>query len=385
MRARRFAVLWVLMALMVCLGVLPCAAQEGNADAFTSLPPEYEDMLRSLPDAVRASLPEGVLSTDPGEAAAAMEQFLTPASLLRYLIRLLLADVSLPLSLLLGVCGVLVLRAVMDCMATGIGGGMSEGFSLLCRLCFCLLLVKHALSVLQQIRTFFDALHQLTLSYLPLMSAMYLSGGNVAVATVNQGTLIFSNALVSLLGGESVVPMVAFCLSLMALGTVDGTLAARMSHISGKIKKWYTTALALTMLLLGSVLAAQTTLAARADSLAFKTVRFVVSSNIPFVGGGVAEMMRSASTGISWLRSLVGIGGVVLLLALLLPSVCRVLLCRLVCTLGADVAAWLGCGEEGRLLGEIGGLYGYLIAVISLSCMTFFFSLILLLQCATAF
>ena len=94
MRARRFAVLWVLMALMVCLGVLPCAAQEGNADAFTSLPPEYEDMLRSLPDAVRASLPEGVLSTDPGEAAAAMEQFLTPASLLRYLIRLLLADIS---------------------------------------------------------------------------------------------------------------------------------------------------------------------------------------------------------------------------------------------------------------------------------------------------
>ena len=385
MTARRVAVFLLLMGLMACLGVLPCAAQNGDADAFTSLPPEYEDMLRSLPEAIRSSLPENVLSSDPGEVASAIEQFLTPASLLRYLVELLFSDVSVPLSLLLGVCGVLVLRAVMDCMAAGLGGGMSEGFSLLCRLCFCLLLVRHALSVLQQVRVFFDALRQLTLSYLPLMSAMYLSGGNVAVATVNQSTVIFSNALVSLLGGESVVPMVAFCLSLMALGTVDGSLGARMSHISGKIKKWYTTALALTMLLLGSVLAAQTTLAARADSLAFKTVRFVVSSNIPFVGGGVAEMMRSAATGILWLRSLVGIGGVLMLLALLLPTLCRVLLCRLVCTLGADVAAWLGCGEEGRLLGEIGGLYGYLIAIVSLSCMTFFFSLILLLQCATAF
>ena len=91
-------------------------------------------------------------------------------------------------------------------------------------------------------------------------------------------------------------------------------------------------------------------------------------------GGGVAEMLRSAAGGVSWLRSLVGIGGVIMLLALLLPTLGQVLLSRLVCSLGADAAAWRGCGEEGRLLGEIAQLYGFLSAVIALSAVTFFFS-----------
>jgi hypothetical protein len=87
-------------------------------------------------------------------------------------------------------------------------------------------------------------------------------------------------------------------------------------------------------------------------------------------------MLRNAATGVAWLRSLVGIGGVVMLLALLLPMVGRVLICRLVCTLGADAASWLGCPTEGKLLSEVGSIYGYLLAVVSLSSITFFFSLL---------
>jgi hypothetical protein len=167
-------------------------------------------------------------------------------------------------------------------------------------------------------------------------------------------------------------------------GLLDGGVGARLEFLSGKIKKWYTTALALTMLLLGGGMAAQNTLVARADSLGFRTLRFVVSANIPFVGSGVAEMLRNAATGVAWLRSLVGIGGVVMLLALLLPMVGRVLICRLVCTLGADAASWLGCPTEGKLLSEVGSIYGYLLAVVSLSSITFFFSLLLLLGCSAA-
>jgi len=153
--------------------------------------------------------------------------------------------------------------------------------------------------------------------------------------------------------------------------------------VTGKLKKWYTTALGLAMLLLSTALGAQTTLTARADSLAFRTVRFAVSSTIPVVGGGVAEMLRTAATGISWLRGVVGIGGVVLLIWLLLPRLCSILLYRSLFSLAGDVASLLGCPEEGKLLGEVVSLYGYLLAVLSLSVMTFLLSLLLLLKCAS--
>jgi stage III sporulation protein AE len=377
----RKMLIFLVLLLLLCL---PCSAAWEEGYSLQDLPPEYADMLTQLPEAVRSSLPQELFSPNAAEQAEALERFLTPVGVLEYLLEMLLSDLSAPLSCLAGILGVLLLRSLLDCMATGLGSGVSPAFSLLCRLCFCTVLSAQAVTLLSGVCAYFEALGQLIHAYVPLMSAMYLWGGNVAVATVNQSTLIFATSLVSTLGGATVVPLFSICLALTLVGTVEGASGSKTAHISGKLKKWYTTALALTMLLLSAILAAQTTLAARADSLTFKTVRFVVSSNIPLVGGGVAEMLRSAATGVSWLRSLVGVGGVVMLLSLLLPTIARVLLCRWVCTLGADAAAWFGCPEEGRLLSELGGLHGYLLAVVSLCSVTFFFSLILLLQCATA-
>ncbi len=381
---RRFAVATLMILMLVGLTSLTCAAEVTGEDAFFAFPEEYGQMLSSLPDALRSSLPQDVFSADPVEQATALERFLTPSTLLGYLIELLFGNISAPLSLLLGICGVLLLRALINNLSTGLGSEMAATYGLLCRLCFCLVLVEHTFGVLKDVTAYFEALRQLNEAYLPLMGAMYLSGGNVATAAVNQSTLVFSNALVNTLGGESVVPLFSICLALTVGGVLGGEAGVRLSFLGGKLKKWYTTALALTMLLLGAILAAQTTLAAKADSLGFRTVRFVVSSNIPLVGGGISEMLRSAATGVSWLRSLTGIGGVILLLSLLLPTVGRVLLCRWICTLGGEAAAWFGCPEEGALLSEIGSLYGYLLAVVSLCCMTFFFSLIILLRCAAA-
>ena len=99
------------------------------------------------------------------------------------------------------------------------------------------------------------------------------------------------------------------------------------------------------------------------------------------VGGGVAEMLRTASTGVDWLRGIVGIGGILLLIRLLCPALCSLLLYRAVFSLAGDVAALLGCPEEGRLMGEVSSLYGYLLAVLSLCMMTFLVSLLFLLKC----
>jgi stage III sporulation protein AE len=374
-----------MVALWVVAGIVPCHAAQVSDKAFSALPDEYEQMLKELPAAVRESAPPALFASDAEELSRALSAFLSPSALLSHLSALLREGWDLPGTLLLQLFGILLLRALLDCVAAGLGSGMRSTFSLLCRVCLCLAIMQQTVRLLEGVGEYFAALRQMTQAYVPLLSAMYLTGGNVATATVNQSTLLFSTSLVSTLGGASVVPLTSLCLGLTLVGVSDGGMGARLAHVCGKIKRWYTSALALTMLLLSAVLGMQTTLAARGDSLAFKTVRFVVASQIPMVGGGVAEMLRSAAGGVSWLRSLVGIGGVIMLLALLLPTLGQVLLSRLVCSLGADAAAWLGCGEEGRLLGEIAQLYGFLIAVIALSAVTFFFSLVFLAQCAAAF
>jgi hypothetical protein len=119
--------------------------------------------------------------------------------------------------------------------------------------------------------------------------------------------------------------------------------------------------------------------------MGFRTARFALSSSIHVIGGGLSDMLRTAATGVSWLRGVVGLGGVALLLWLLLPHVITLFLTRTIYSLAGDVAVWLGCEDEAKLLGEIAGLFGYMIAVAALCVMTFLLSLLLLLKCGAAF
>lgn len=373
--------LFWLLPLCFALLLLPV-----RADETTVLPPEYTEMLEGLPDALRESLPEEMFTADPTALSSALETLLSPAALLRTVLNTFADRPAFFLNQLLRLLGVLLIRAVWNCFAAHLRASpMTSALRLLCRVVMVLILIGGCLTLLQTVTAFYEDLRALTASFLPLMGAMYAMGGNVSTAVLNESTLILSMSVTEWIGGESIVPFFSLCLSLTLLGVFDGSVAGRMEVLSGKLKKWYTTALSLVMLLLSALLAAQNTLRAKADTLALKTVRFAVSAGIPVVGGGVAEMLRTAGAGLEWMRGLVGLSGILLLLWLLIPVILSILLSRFTYSLAADLGKFLGCDEESRLLGEIAGLYGYLLAVVAVSAMTFFFALLLLMHCAAAY
>ena len=369
------------LALLATLFVLPIGAQESAVDEPT-LPEAYGEMLSNLPDAIKEGLPKGVFSTDAEEVARAWEALSSPRELIFLLLSPWLADWKQYLGLFFCLVGVLLLRGVSNVLIENIRTPvLAGGVKLLCRVSLFGVIFGQAIAGMARVTAFYQDLNTLSSAFLPLMGTMYALGGQVAAAAVNHTTLVLSMSLVQWVGSQSVVPLFSLCLAFGLLGAISGEVAGRMQLLTGKLKKWYTTGLSLVMLVLSASLGAQTTLAARADSLSFRTLRFAVSSTIPMVGGGVAEMLRTASTGVDWLRGIVGIGGILLLIRLLCPALCSLLLYRAVFSLAGDVAAILGCPEEGRLMGEVSSLYGYLLAVLSLCMMTFLFSLLFLLKC----
>ncbi len=343
-------------------------------------------MLDELPDALKQSLPDRLFTSDPEAAAKAWEELSSPRGLFTLLMQSLSEGWQRWLTLLLRLCGILLLRAILN-SGTGLlhTQSLSEGVRLLCRVGLFGLIAGQALESLGQVVAYIQDLQTLSSAFLPLMGAMYAMGGNIGTAVVNHSTLLLSLGLIEWVGGCSVVPLFSLCLAFSLLSAFGGFAAGKIQVVTGKLKKWYTTALALVMLLLNAALGAQTALRAGADSLTFRTVRFAVSSSIPMVGGGIAELLRQAASGVGWLREIVGIGGVLLLCWLLLPCVLSLLLTRLLYGVACDVAAWLGCEEEGKLLGEISGLFGYLLAIVALCSMTFLFASLLLMKCGTAY
>jgi stage III sporulation protein AE len=374
-----------LLGFVLLLTVTAQAAGGDNPETY-ALPEEYKMMLDGLPEALRDSLPEDVFTTDANTAARAWQTLASPEALLRHFLNALGADRQRYLSLIFTLCGVLLLRGIFGCTAASLRTPvLSGGMELLCRAVLFGVIAMQAMEQLASAVTFFDQLSELSSAFLPLMGAMYALGGNVSTAVVNHGTLVLSLTLAEWIGGKTVVPLFSLCLAFSLLGAFGPSVSSRMQVVTGKLKKWYTTLLSLTMLLLSAALGAQTTLSARTDSLTFRTVRFAVSSSLPVVGGGVAEMLKTAATGVRWLRGIVGVGGILLLLWLLLPQIISLLLTRAVYALASDVAHWLGCEGEAKFLSEIAALFGYLLAVVAVCVMTFLFALLLLLKCGAAY
>ena len=157
-----------------------------------------------------------------------------------------------------------------------------------------------------------------------------------------------------------------------------------MGKIMNAIKKIYNFVLTLVMTVLLSSLAAQTALAAAADSTAARTARLVSGTMIPVLGGSVGETFRTVSAGVSYLKNVFGIGSIIMIALLVLPVVITIVLTRFTFLLGAGLADMLGCSAEARALENLGEVYGTMLAVVSGVGVMFIMALCIFMQSVIA-
>ena len=110
----------------------------------------------------------------------------------------------------------------------------------------------------------------------------------------------------------------------------------------------------------------------------------VSSTVIPVVGGSVGETLRTVAAGVQYLKSVVGIGGILLVAFLLLPTLLSLIMTRFVFLLASGIAEILGCENEGKFLSELGNLYGCMIAVVSMSSVMFILALTIFVKSMVA-
>ncbi|MBO5904569.1 MAG: hypothetical protein J6Q64_04245, partial [Clostridia bacterium] len=90
------------------------------------------------------------------------------------------------------------------------------------------------------------------------------------------------------------------------------------------------------------------------------------------------------ASGVEYVKSVVGVSGILFVLLLLLPILIELLLTRLAFLLGSGAAELLGCDREGKLLGEIGSVFGTMISVVAMSAVMFILSFVIFAHTAVA-
>lgn len=376
MRARMLAI--AALIVLLCTQALPVSAVSG-ADYSE----EYDRMLAGIPDDIAELLPDGLFSDDPEQLFEAAEQMSGPEYILSCIGQLVGVRLGDSLRLLASLLGILLLAALLRSLR---GLSRSPALGPMLNLC-SVAAVMGALIATQydQLRAVTEFLGRLTLladSMLPLMGALYTMGGNVASAAANNAAMVFFMTICENVCSQSVIPVAVVCMALAMASALSPSVDMR--GIAATIKKCFTFVISFVMMLMMAVLGAQSTLAAASDGLSARTAKFMAGNFIPVVGGALGDSLRTVAGSVKYIRASVGVAGIVIIVLLLLPTLISVLLTRLSLMASCTVARLLGCSEEAGLLGELTGVYGYLLAVICACSVMFIFALTLLARTSAA-
>ena len=364
----------------VCMG-MSCAihagAEEESTASWETTPEGYAQWEDHVSEDVRDQLPDGLFSTNAGEALEAVRELASVGGILRITLHVLGLRMSDSVGLLATLVGLLLLASILQSLQQAMGGKGAEMFGFCVRLVMFAAIIAESVTLLQGVQAYFSELQTLSAAMVPVMGALYALGGNVTQAVVNGEVLLVVLAVCQHVGGSTVLPMCGACLALALLDAFRSPV--RLEALSGLIKRWYTTFLGLLMTILTAVLSAQSVLTSRADNLQMKGVKYAVSNLLPVVGGAVSGTLGTVAAGIGVLRSVCGVCGVILIALLLLPTLVQLLLYRAVFQLTGTAAGMLRCEGESRLLGEVASLYGYVAAVVSICSVAFVVALAILI------
>ena len=375
--------LWAGVILSVsCLlgGALPAAAED-DLEAVT-LPAEYTRLEDCLPSELAELLPEGLFSENTEEALTAAQALTDWQYLLKTLLQALGLRLSDAVGLLCSLVGILLLAAVFGRLRESLGGGSGEALGLCLRLALYTAIVLQTVGMVEVVQTFFTQLSVLMGGMIPVMGVLYALGGNLGQAALNAEILAVILAACEYIFVTATPPVCAVCMSFSLMDAFG--LRLTLTPLCDRVKRWYASTVGLVMFLLSLSLSAQSVLTARADTLGMRGLKHVVGNAIPVVGGAVAGSLGTVAAGVSLLRGVFGVSGIILIALLLLPTLLQLLLLRATLLLAADLGALLSCDGETKILNEMASLHGYLAAAVAICGVTFVISLTVLVKTTVA-
>lgn len=369
-----------LAMLLVAFFAIPTMGAEETAVA---IPKEYTEAVEQLPEELLDRLPDGVREESEGNPEEALIQMSGTQYLLSVASELFGVSLSSAGKLLASIGALLVLCAILREIGENAGSGTLSSALRFCSMgCLFLILSGTLIGHVSELKLYFERMNGMMSTMIPVTGTVWAMGGNVSTASAGTATLYSILAISEGLCAKSLLPIIGISTSLVLCNLAFPDLG--MGQFLSAVRKLYTVGIGFLMTLLVASLATQTAIGTAADGTGAKAAKFLSSTVIPIVGGSVGDTLRSVASGVEYVKSIVGVSGILFVILLLLPTLIRLLVSRLCFLLGSGMADLLGCSRESRLLSEMGTIYGTMVGVTSMTAIMFLLSFVIFMQTAVA-
>lgn len=230
-------------------------------------------------------------------------------------------------------------------------------------------------SVVEIVQAYLDNLCRVMNFFVPVIEAVCLLGGKLTEKAVSGGGIILLITLIGNFNNVVLVPLTYLLFSLSAVTMTCGEV--KLGGMVGGVRKFIMRLWSIMGMLFSFLLGIQTVLAKSADNLASRTAKFAIGSFIPVAGGILSEAFSTVQEGMKFVRQAAGVGGILLILAILLPGIIPLALYKMALSLTASAAELLGVTSVAGLYNEIRGIVEFLLAVVLVTALLFLLALIL--------
>lgn len=162
------------------------------------------------------------------------------------------------------------------------------------------------------------------LMFLPVFISILIASGKTISALTYNSFLFGTVQLISQIASKTLVPLTGIYMTFSIAGVMSDYI--NLKGISEFIKKTVTWSMGILLTTFVSLLTLQGIVSTSADTVATKAAKFALSSFVPVIGGALSEAFNSLQGCLSFIKSTVGVFGVVTVLLAFMPTIISILL-----------------------------------------------------------
>lgn len=345
MKIKGYLKLFLIIFGAITFFAAPISAYDfGQSDIYEALPPEAEEILDGL-DA----------TPDNGGSE------LTAENIFVMIWETIKENAPKPLAMLASVIAVVILCSVTESMHEG-GNALAGTFNTVGVLaCSGMICTSFAL-VMESSKTAINALSAFLTVYIPTFAGIMAASGQTATATAYSATITVASQLVTQLFSVLIFPLSSCIMGISIAGAINPEL--RINSIADAARRLIYWGLGLLMAVFTGLLSVQSFVAAAADSVSMRAVKFTVAGAVPIVGGAVAEALQTVKSSMTLLKSTTGSFGIIASVTVMLPIVLSVILFRIALLISIAISDSFGTVRLSVLLRSGESVLAIVIAVL---------------------
>lgn len=200
------------------------------------------------------------------------------------------------------------------------------------------------------------------LTYIPVMVAVLMACGRTLSGAGYYSLMVFYAEFITQVSSSVIVPALNVFLGISVSASLVPEMRLRgLLNTFSKAVKWL---LSFMFTIFSALLTFRTLIAASADSVSTRAVRYTMSSFVPVIGAALSEAYRTVSGSFALLRSGVGVFAIFAVFIMFLPIIIKLSLWMFSIGILRNVAQIVDLSVPCELLSAVGSVLTVILAVI---------------------